>query len=112
MEKLKSDFTGAKVHTDGHTFSSLSALLDGWKSNLAAATPIDNLSIVLRQLRDIPRSAVGHRRRAMNTFVRVLGEPENLASYLEIIASETTNEPAARDALQRCIPPSTLCDEF
>jgi len=100
MEQLKGEFS-ATVRTDYCTSSSLLALLGEWKSDPAAATPIDDLSAVLRQLRDIPQSDVAHRRRAMNTFVRVLGEPENLATYLEIIASTTTNEPAARDALQR-----------
>ena len=74
--------------TDPTTEARIISMVESWMNCPKEIQPISQMRAILDEAREIPAS--DERTRVMNTIVRTLGQPETLATYLDMIRDSAT----------------------
>lgn len=87
------------MQPDAGTERAIMSIIDKWVDDPRCVEPIAELRDILNDIRVLPRSEP--RLAAMNTFVRTLGQPQVLATLLDMLRDSTTREGSRDEELTR-----------
>jgi hypothetical protein len=83
-QALSTGFVNAEISEE------LTSMLSAWKADSSSVDPISALQNIVEKVRTLPPG--DERIAGMNTVISVLGQPENLATYLDMMRDSATRE--------------------
>lgn len=81
------------------TEQSINSIIERWRSDNRSIEPIQAIRGVLESIRQLPRG--DDRLSSMNTFVRTLGRPDALATFLDMLRDSATRAGTSDEKLTR-----------
>lgn len=104
LTDARNAMTNMELHSS--IVDAVHALLDDWRTNPETATPLADLRAVIENIRSCLRSDM--RVRKMNSLVRTLGEPGNLADYLDALRNAARRDGSQEQSLSKMSSDGTM----